>query len=401
MTLEKKILRRSFFKYLVGFATVLGMNNDLISTRILESNEKALTELKHEIKTTKPLELKVTENFPLGLQIMKGKDNLDLISHQGEFYLAFRTAPTHFASEKTLLQILRSQNGTEWLHESTIQMNSDLREPRFLSINNDLFFYFLKAGTDWTKFEPQNIYLMERTGSGWTSPQKALEPGYIPWRIRNHNGKAYLSIYNGKDLYENNHEGKISLFESADGKDWKKLKLEISAPYAEELEFIFDDEGELWGTVRFEGQGGGIVHSKDLEHFTLKRTLEKYDSALLLKHENELYLIARRNVDGKVDHSPDFLPDSLRRTFNLIRYSLTAKRTAIYHLNKEKIEIEHLFDLPSQGDTAYPALVRCDENQYLLYNYSSPLEEDLDYPWFQGQISETNIYMQMITFLKK
>ncbi len=66
------------------------------------------------------------------------------------------------------------------------------------------------------------------------------------------------------------------------------------------------------------------------------------------------------------------------------------------------MEIEHLFDFPSHGDTAFPALVRISKDTYWFYNYSSSLEdESLDFSWFRGQISLTKIYRQEITFRKK
>ena len=43
--------------------------------------------------------------------------NLDVISFDGAVFLAFRTAPTHFASADTELHVLRSVDEETWTHE--------------------------------------------------------------------------------------------------------------------------------------------------------------------------------------------------------------------------------------------------------------------------------------------
>ncbi|MEK6900152.1 MAG: hypothetical protein AABX05_03430, partial [Nanoarchaeota archaeon] len=198
----RKISRRNF---LIGSGAAMVMaklDDDQLNARKLLRNEEALAALPHRITATRPLELKVGEHLPSDIPVMDGCNNLDLINHADRYYLAFRTAPTHFASSRTLMHILSSDDALHWQHEETVKMYSDLREPRFLSFNERLFFYFFKAGTNWTKFEPQHIYNMERKNGLWRPPQECLESGYVPWRFLHHDGKAFLSVYYGKDLYD-------------------------------------------------------------------------------------------------------------------------------------------------------------------------------------------------------
>ncbi len=230
--------KRTFAKYVLPMALAISLQSDKTYLRYLLRNEEALEILKHEITTSEPLELKVGEHFPLDLILMDSCNNLDVIKHEEKYYFAFRTAPSHFASDQTLMHILSSRDGLQWSHENTIKMGADLREPRFLSFKEKLFLYFFKAGIDWTKFEPQAMYFTEQEQGIWAPPVELLEPGYVPWRIRVHDGKAYLSAYNGKNLYEENHQGAIYLFQSDDGRSWEKISLEIKLPFAEEFESI-------------------------------------------------------------------------------------------------------------------------------------------------------------------
>ncbi|MDW8134449.1 MAG: hypothetical protein RMJ66_05225 [Bacteroidia bacterium] len=55
----------------------------------------------------------------------------------------------------------------------------------------------------------------------------------------------------------------------------------------------------------------------------------KYDSPLLFKAPDGLYLIARRHLPGEADRAPRFLPAFLQRYYNLLLYSLSRKRTAL------------------------------------------------------------------------
>lgn len=383
------LTRRRFLKYAAGGVPGIGIGwkiADKMEGRALASNPAALEKLKHTFTLTEPLEMKVGEHLPADLEVMDSCNNIDAVRHEGTYYLGFRTAPSHFASDRTLMHILRSDNGKKWTKESTIAMGSDLREPRFLSLNGQLFFYFFRGGADWEKFEPQEMYMMEKTKKGWSEPEEFGEPGFVPWRARTHNGKGYLSAYYGRDIYETGEIGRAFLLQSDDGKNWQQFSEDIREARVEELEFIFDEQGEIWGTVRFEGEGGGIVHAADAKHFDLHKTSQKYDSALLFNHDGEMYLIARRNPSG---------------INNLYLYSMTEKRTALYHVDRKNMNIEFLFDLPSHGDTAFPALAPIDANRFLLYNYSSPLEGDRDYAWCRGQINPTHIYLQEMKIEKK
>lgn len=284
----------------------------------------------HEIEFTPPIELKRGIQLP-SIEIFDSMNNVDIILHRNMYYMAFRTAPTHFADSNTMIHILTSSDGIKWQVEKSISMNADKREPRFLSYKGQLFFYFFKGGDNPFEFDPQNMYVMKKEKTGWTKPQIFFKPGYVNWRARvsPYNGKAYMSVYYGKGLYGAQASPAIYLLESEDGLNWKKISEhpQVSLPGSEEPEFEFDSEGNIWGTIRLENNGGLIFKaSKDnLARWNTIKLAQKYDSALLLKHKKEFYLFARWNVDGDMDKAWNFLHPEIRKWYNLARYSCYSK----------------------------------------------------------------------------
>src|SRR5262245_38942488 len=78
-----------------------------------------------------------------GLHVLAANNNLDVCEHEGRRYLAWRSAPTHFASARARLNVISSSDGgTTWRAETSVHLGRDVREPRFLSWNGRLFLYF-------------------------------------------------------------------------------------------------------------------------------------------------------------------------------------------------------------------------------------------------------------------
>ena len=361
-----------------------------------------------QITASVPEELKRGVQLPDSLTLMDSMNNVDMIRHTQNgvqrYYLAFRTAPNHFASTRTLMHVLSSANGRYWQTEDTIHLGADMREPRFLSFKGRLFFYFFKGGTDPFAFEPERMYVSEHIAGGWSLPQPFYEPGYVPWRARVYGDQAYLSTYYGRGLYGAQDKAAVRLLVSQDGLDWKPVseQPQLTIPGAEEPEFDFDEKGDIWGTIRLENQGGMLFHARhgELGSWETIKLKDKYDSALMLKHKNNFYLIARRNVDGTMDKAPAGWPDEWRKWINLGRYWVTTKRTALYRFDTDTKTITPLFDFPSHGDTAFPALAPIDENRYWFINYSSPLGIGRDDNWVTGQLRQTRLYESVLSFDK-
>ncbi len=344
------------------------------------------------------------EGIPADLPLQAANNNCDAVLHEGRTYLSVRSGPHHFASDQTQVFVLSSADRVSWELERTFDLpGGDLREPRFFSFAGRLLFYFFKAGTDPLAFEPRSIYVSERRGPGdWSEPRAIFRPGYVVWRVREHEGQAYMSVYRGEGLYTtSDRPGEVRLLVSSDGLTWEPITPEpqVSRVGASECDFVFDEQGGLVALVRLEVQGSLVCTAKPAALGTWEQTYSrhKYDSPLLLQQGGEVYAVARRNVAGAFYRGPDAAPAALRRAWSLARYSLTRKRTCLYRLDLERRAPTPLFDLPSRGDTAFAGAVRLGENRWWLVNYSSP-REGPDLPWLAGQVGRTHLYAGELVF---
>lgn len=342
--------------------------------------------------------------IPADLPLQAANNNCDAALHEGRTYLSVRSGPHHFASDRTQLFVLSSADRVRWELEHTFDLpGGDLREPRFFSYQGRLLFYFFKAGTDPLAFEPRSIYVSERRGPGeWSEPRAIFRPGFVVWRIREHAGRAYMSVYRGAGLYTTSERpGEVRLLVSSDGLEWAPISTEpqVSRVGASECDFVFDPEGGLVALVRLEVQGSLVCTARPgrLDEWEQTYSPHKYDSPLLLQQGGEVYAVARRNVAGAFYRGPDAAPAALRRGWSLARYSLTRKRTCLYRLDLERRAPTPIFDLPSRGDTAFAGAVRLGPDRWWLVNYSSPLE-GADLPWLAGQVGRTHLYAGELVF---
>jgi hypothetical protein len=344
--------------------------------------------------------LTVQENMPAPVVLQHSNNNLDLVKFKERFYVAFRTAPTHFASSKSTIYVISSPDLKTWKYEYTIFRASDLREPRFAVLKDSLFLYCFRGGTKLFKFEPQEILVTTTAGDyRWTNTYNIGLDGFVPWRLRNRNDTLFLSAYYGKELYNNKHQSDLRLFTSQDGRAFTPISKapQIDLQTAEEGEFIFDKNNDLYATVRLEGTGSLVCKAdKDsIGKWNYKRYKYKFDSALLFNHEEDIYLVSRRNLDGNIDKNEESKKRHYSRMDNLIRYSSTRKKTALFKLDKEQLEMKPILDFPSTGDCSYPAIQQLNEHDYLLMNYSSDINKK-EKNWIRGQLGKTYIYWTVL-----
>lgn len=336
-----------------------------------------------------------SNNLPKEVTVHHSNNNVDIITFNNFYYVAFRTASHHFPNKKAKIYIIKSNDLKNWEFEYCISHNTDVREPRFATLNNDLFLYYFEGGKSPFKFQPKHVWVCKLNKPKEWNLQKIMGlDGFVPWRLKHYKNKLLLSAYWGKDLYSN-HQGELRLFISENGIDWQPISEEpqVALTGAEEGEFEFDDQGNLWGCVRLEGEGALICYAdmQAIDDWKFYKSKKKYDSSCMFRHKNDIYLLARRNKDGNFAKSPKWLPESLVRAYNLVRYSFTPKTTALYKLNTSTKDFEWVIDIPGCGDNAFPAITQKNENTYIILNYSNNFENP-DISWFTGQLSKTFIY---------
>jgi hypothetical protein len=351
----------------------------------------------------------------------RSNNNLDVVAHNGRVFLATRLAPDHFASDQTSLFIFSSADQASWQFEARFSLGTDLREPRFLSYRGRLFLYFAKLGNNPLGFEPQGMVVSEYRGEKqWTIPAGFYKPDerYIPWRVKERGGRAYLTAYkNGQHIYDFSGQPiDVELLTSDDGLAWRAVgsgSAVVSTGGGSETDFDLTDGGELYAVIRNEagddnGWGSKLCQARreSLGVWSCQSDPKKYDSPLVFAYKGELLLIGRRNVSDTGHYQLTAgLPWSATETVRIqVEYSGLPKRCALWRIdraNPEAPRVVHLVDVPGWGDTCFPSLLADakDGRSFHLYNYSSPLDDpsNADLGWHDAQQRETRIYRTQLT----
>ncbi|MGC6508539.1 MAG: hypothetical protein ACON4U_09000 [Myxococcota bacterium] len=339
--------------------------------------------------------------LPDSITPLASNNNVDIHLFDGRLFMAWRSAPTHFASSDSVMWVASSNDmGKTWQFEAEYTVNADLREPRFLSMNNRLQLSFFEAGDNPAAFEPKQLWRVWKNSDDWSELEPFGEPEMVMWDIKVRNGTAYMTTYTGEHYANGTVE--VQFWESDDAKDWVKVnqKDHVYSGGVSEVAFEFDMDGNLWAVGRNEdgddtGAGTQLCHAKasDLSNWMcLSESLpERTDSPELFRHGKDIYLLARRDIGGP------FGPDG-----DLIAYSSRPKAFSIYQLDTENWDIIWLQDLPGVGDTAFPSVRRLSANAFIFANYTSPLDNP-DISWFNAQTSPlgTQIYLGQLNFVNQ
>ncbi len=357
----------------------------------------------YRIEVSEPRWVVPSDGLPDVVTPQVANNNVDINFFEDRLFMAWRTAPTHFASDQVEMYVVSSlDGGTNWEFETRIDMKSDMREPRLIDADGRLQLMFFQAGTDMLNFEPVRIWRTFRRELGdWSAPEILLDEPEVPWDVKKRSGKIWMTSYQGKHYSPDPEAGiQVHFKQSTDGLNWRLVD---DAPFVyaggvSEVAFEFDADGSLWAVTRNEdgdesGWGSHVctVAAGRLGDWDCPQQTdpERYDSPELFRHGDDLYLAARRDIGGPFGADGD-----------MTAYSLRPKRSALYKIDKQTRKVVHLLDLPGCGDTAFPSVRRSGAHTFLLANYTSPLDEP-DISWLQGQTSPagTRIYLLTITFV--
>lgn len=364
------------------------------------------------VVVSEPVPVVPSLGLPPEVAPQASNNNLDVIEHAGDLFFAFRSAPSHFAGAETRLHVVSSRDADTWDFEATFFMGTDLREPRFLSWNGELFLFFAVLGTDPLDFEPKGMMATRREGPGrWSEPRWIGEEGFIPWRTKVLGGRPYMIGYvGGENIYDPEREPiRTHWLTTADGWDWQPVvpgKPVILEGGGSEADFVFLDDGALVAVQRNEkgdelGWGSKICRAEagTLEDWRCIGDPRKFDSPLLFRHAGGVWLVARRNLNGSGRYDlglRDLSPQQQTNRY-LVDYSLHRKRCSLWKLDPDSLAVDFVLDLPSRGDTCFPSMVPLDGRTVEVYNYSNPLQGP-DPVWIAGQLGETQIHRMTLTF---
>lgn len=321
--------------------------------------------------------------------------NTDMITWNGETYIAYVTSPYHFSSEASTLHVKHSNDlGRTWVEDSTFNPEkNDIRDPKFAVIGKHLFLYAL----DNNSFNPepyQTVYSYTENGRDW-SPLELVPgmDGWLFWRPKTQDGATF---YNSAYWYEHNQ---AVLLKSTDGIKWEILSTINEGERNDETEIIFLSDGRLLATARLEYDESWLDGALgDVRGSTLITVSEppytswteltqslvtRLDGPYLFTYHDRVYAVGRYQPD--LGSSGPLTPQGS---------CLARKRTALFEVRETGLA--YLTDLPSAGDTSYVGLVLDGDYAYASY-YTSPIGRD--YGWLMGMFLPTSVRMAKIDLM--
>ncbi len=347
-----------------------------------------------------------SENLPSEITPQNGNDNLDVAVFEGRVFVAFRSAPDHFASPDADIWVMSSDDLLTWRYEGRFSTDFDVREPRLLSWNGKLFLYFAVLGEFMIEFTPKGMMAAEYHGpDDWSEADWFYGEGFIPWRVKVIDDIPYMITYvGGENIYDpDGEEIEVHWLTTTDGFNWTPVVPDqpvVIVGGASETDFVFLDDGTLLAVSRNEsgdeytGFGMKICRAEadTLGDWTCVGDPKKYDSPLMFKHRNTAYLIGRRNVTETGNFDLGYSDRTLEDQWMAysIDYWKQPKRCALWRVNPD-LTVDFLRDLPSKGDTCFPGLLTAADGSYRVFNYTSPLDGE-DVAWQTGQFGHTLIY---------
>jgi hypothetical protein len=158
-----------------------------------------------------------------------------------------------------------------------------------------------------------------------------------------------------------------------------------------------DEAGDAlgWGSKICRAPAG------DLGNWQCKIDKRKYDSPLLFRHGDGVWLIGRRNLTatGNYDLDRDDLPPKDQTETYEVEYSFQPKRCSLWRVDPVSLTVSFVLDLPSKGDTCFASILPMSDRTYMVYNYTSPLgDPDYEPKWIEAQGRPTVIYRALLTF---
>lgn len=344
-------------------------------------------------------------------RVQTANNNLDVVRHGGRVYLAWRSAPSHFASSAVVMNVASSEDEQSWRYETSFAIGRDLREPRFLSLGDKLLLYVARLGDNPFDFEPQGLSVTERTADGkWSGLESVGPAGAIAWRVKPWGNEGLMVLYRGgENLYSfNGVPMTVELWRTSDGHQWRPFSdmgAAVLSGGGTETDFVVDADQKLFAVVRNEagdqdGAGSKLCRGNGatLGDWVCKTDKRKYDSPLAFEHDGEVYVVGRRNLSGDGRYDVSERGGSLGTVENELAYITTAKRCSLWHWDKQTDRLGFVLDLPSRGDTCFPSrLETADPTHVVIYDYSSDIDGP-ELPWSAGQRRETYVYRHELAF---
>ncbi len=313
-------------------------------------------------------------------------ENTDLIQWNKAVWLVFRGGETsQIGSADARLKVFRSDDlGDSWTMTAEIFMPSrDIRDPKFMVQDGVLAIQAISRVPGGHMRDAggfaQTVRSETADGIHWSPPTQVADETWGLWRYVEHDGQWYATGYNDGDT-------QVGLFQSADGKQWKRIALimDSSANVPSEAE------------LRFFGQTAVALVRED-NGLTL---IDEGHTAVCVAQSPWVSWSCGRQFDKRLDGPYWFTWNN--RQFIAARKHLVGgrKRAALYEITGDltnpaaTVALTELSEFQSAGDTSYVGILPLGGAQFLASWYSSDVA--LDPVWTLGMFSPSDIWLGCI-----
>src|SRR2546430_3335644 len=255
---------------------------------------------------TAPVTVVPSAGLPPQVADNRSNNNVHVISHRGRYYMVFRTAKWHIASDDAVLYVVSSRDQAHWRFEGRFAYGRDLREARLMSWKGRLYLYFALLGANPASFEPGGTMATRLIAPGrWTTPRRILMDDFVPWAVKVHRGVPYMLGYTGGGgTFSPNPPDKLVYWlKTTDGFDWQPVDPTRPVVYrgqCGETDFLFRADGSLLTACQTEnddalGWGAKVCTAPpgDTAAWTCRGDPRRLDSPFLFEHAGHVYVIAR------------------------------------------------------------------------------------------------------------
>jgi len=286
----------------------------------------------------------------------------DMISFNGNIFLAFRSAAEHNITANSKIVILKSSNdGASWgkVHEFKLPGGKqDPRDPHLVVFKGKLILYTAAWRADISPDITDMVGFAVSTTDGktWTRPVECPgTKGYYIWRAATNpaNGRVFLTGRRRKNFAKGSAEAPEHLIEAAVLTSEDGLSFEFfgcaTTSYGDETAIMFEEDGTMLALVRGAGDGASYVARASPPYaaeqdWTRVKTPTPVGGPLLFKWGEDYMVAGRCYASGET--------------------------TGVWSLSKTG-QLTKLLGLPSGGDTSYPGFVPLNEKEGLMSYYSS------------------------------
>jgi len=227
----------------------------------------------------------------------------DLARYQQRYYLAFRSARSHFPSRDSHIHIYSTHDLNDWQPEHTLTNDLDIRDPQFLHYNGALYLFYMSHSIQLFKHEPESIYYIQKTEQGWSDPVALpfKQSGF--WNVKVKNGTVYISLYTRNGEQNRRVRRHFAMFSSNDLQDWQPVftspitRERLRSYQTSESTFAFDNQGNIFGTIRslIYPNLNFSINMAQPDQWSIRVDRFKCDGPRLFEHRGQYFLVARRS----------------------------------------------------------------------------------------------------------